>query len=150
MYEPVPGFYEPSHALKKEPILSSIFHFLRKFTSSLSFKISFYASFTMFIVLLAFAFHSIKTQERNMTERIIQGALRDSEVIEAAIWHGMMMNDRDVIREIIKAIGTRGPFEEIDLFDGKGILRFSSHGDTSELDAKKGPESLMRDVQRDT
>ena len=91
-------------------MFSNLARLFRKFARSLSFKLSFYAGLIVFLALLAFAYHSITSQEEHLRERMIQGAMRDSEVIKAAIWNGMMTKDREVIRQIVRAIGSRGGF----------------------------------------
>ncbi|MBM3302595.1 MAG: hypothetical protein FJY85_21920, partial [Deltaproteobacteria bacterium] len=102
-------------------------HLLMKFTSSLSFKLSFYAGLVMFLALLVFAYRSISTQEENLINRMVRGAVKDSEVIKAAIWNGMMTNDRKVIREILETIGKERDIEVINLYDGAGRLHYSSN-----------------------
>jgi len=120
---------------------------IRKFTRSLSFKLSFYAGLIMFVALLAFSYHSIYAQEKNLVNKIIQGALKDSEVIKAAIWNGMMRNDREVIREIVRAIGKQG-FEQINIYDGKGLLRYSSH-DVAEGHSAARAKALLEGITGD-
>src|SRR4030066_1918588 len=108
-------------------MLQNWIQLLKKFTHSLSFTISFYAGLIMFFALLAFAYHSITTQERHAINKMIQAALKDSEVIKAAVWEGMMTNDRRVIREIIKSIGAQAGFRELNIFDRQGTLHYASH-----------------------
>lgn len=103
----------------------------------------------MLAALLAFSYHSISTQEKNLVDKIIQGALKDSEVIKAAIWNGMMTNDRQVIREIVRAIGKRG-FEQINIYDAKGLLHYSSHdmaAGRSEARTKAMQEAIAGDTK---
>jgi len=107
-------------------MLKTAVKLITSFTHSLSFKLSFYAGLIMFLALLAFSYHSITAQEKNLVNKIIQGALKDSEVIKASIWNGMMSNDRQVIREIVRAVGSKG-FEGINIYDAKGALRYSSN-----------------------
>lgn len=103
--------------------------FLRKFTRSLSFKLSFYAGLLMFVAVVAFAYHTISGQEESLIQEKIDGARTESEVIKAAIWNGMMTKDRQVIREIVKAIGSREGFKEINIYDEKGVLHYTSEED---------------------
>jgi len=123
---------------------------LRKFVSSLGFKLSFYAGLLMLLVLLAFAYHSIKVQEENLTGRVIQGALKDSAVIKAALWHGMMTNDKQVIREIVRAVGTQSGVEEASIYDAKGIIRFSSSDRPGDENAGSPTDTLFRDMETNT
>ena len=80
----------------------------------------------MFLTVIAFAYHSIATQERNLVRASVEGALRDSEVIKAAIWNGMMTKDREVIRQIVQAIGKEEGFKGINIYDRDGVLHYTS------------------------
>ena len=110
-------------------MLKTATRFVTKFTRSLSFKLSFYTAFIMFLALLAFAYHSISAQEDNLITKMIQGALKDSEVIKAAIWNGMMTKDRAVIKQIVQTIGSQEGFKEINIYDAKGVLHYTSKPD---------------------
>ena len=131
-------------------MLQNWIQLLKKFTHSLSFKISFYAGLLMFIALISFAFQSIATQERHALNKMIQGALKDSEVIKAAVREGMMTNDRHVIKEIIKSIGALAGFREINIFDRQGALLYSSHAAKEKGAAAAKSDPLLRDVAADT
>ncbi|MGO9119793.1 MAG: ATP-binding protein [Desulfomonilaceae bacterium] len=131
-------------------MLQNSIQLLKKFTNSLSFKISFYTGLIMFFALLAFAYHSITNQEQHAINRVIQSALRDSEVIKAAVREGMMTNDRGVITEIIKSIGAQAGFKDINIFDNQGTLHYASHPVTEEVFSKLKYDPLLRDVAADT
>jgi histidine kinase len=127
-------------------MLKTATRFVTKFTRSLSFKLSFYTAFIMFLALLAFAYHSISAQEDNLIAKMIQGALKDSEVIKAAIWNGMMTKDREVIRQIVQTIGAQEGFREINIYDAKGVLHYTSKPDlvNKRLTQQKNP--LLEDI----
>ncbi|MDQ7782755.1 MAG: ATP-binding protein [Desulfomonilaceae bacterium] len=117
-------------------MLNILAHLLKKFTSSLSFKLSFYAGLIMFMALLAFSYHSILTHEQNLINRMIRGAVKDSGVIKAAIWNSMMTKDRELIRQILQAIVREENIEAINLYDGKGRLRYTSGSGSARLVAE--------------
>ncbi len=119
-------------------MLNIFAHLLKKFTSSLSFKLSFYAGLIMFMALLAFSYHSIFTHEQNLINRMIRGAVKDSGVIKAAIWNSMMTKDRELIRQILHAIVREENIEEINLYDAQGHLRYTSGSDL----ARSGAENV--------
>jgi len=131
-------------------MLKTATRFVTKFTRSLSFKLSFYTAFVMFLALLAFAYHSISAQEDNLITKMIQGALKDSEVIKAAIWNGMMTKDRAVIRQIVQTIGAQEGFKEINIYDAKGVLHYTSKADLAKerLFVRKNP--LLDDIGDNT
>ena len=131
-------------------MLKTATRFVTKFTRSLSFKLSFYTAFIMFLALLAFAYHSISAQEDNLITKMIQGALKDSEVIKAAIWNGMMTKDRAVIKQIVQTIGSQEGFKEINIYDAKGVLHYTSKPDLANerLAPQKNP--LLEDIGTNT
>lgn len=127
--------------------------FIRKFIASLSFKLSFFAGLITFVAVVAFAYQAISRQEQTLIQEKINGALKDSEVIEAAIWNGMMTKNREVIQQIVRAIGEKENFEEINIYDNKGVLHYTSNMDRAlSLDstsvALRNP--LLRDVAENT
>jgi histidine kinase len=131
-------------------MLRNSIQLLKKFTNSLSFKISFYAGLIMFFALLAFAYHSITDQEQRAIDRVIQGAFRDSEVIKAAVREGMMTDDRGAITEIVKSIGEQAGFKDVNIFDNQGTLHYASHPAQEEIFSKLKSDPLLRDVAADT
>ncbi len=103
-------------------------HPIKRFFFSLRFKLSFYVGFVMFLTIVAFAYHSVSVQQENLVNARVQEALKNSDVIKAAIWNGMMTKDRAVIREIVKAVGEQEGFKEINIYDQKGTLHYTSVG----------------------
>ena len=131
-------------------MLKTATRFVTKFTHSLSFKLSFYTAFIMFLALLAFAYHSISAQEDNLITKMIQGALKDSDVIKAAIWNGMMTKDRAVIRQIVQTIGSQEGFKEINIYDVKGILHYTSKPDLANERLTPPKNPLLDDIGANT
>jgi PAS domain S-box-containing protein len=131
-------------------MLKTATRFVTKFTRSLSFKLSFYTAFIMFLALLAFAYHSISAQEDNLITKMIQGALKDSDVIKAAIWNGMMTKDRAVIRQIVQTIGSQEGFKEINIYDVKGILHYTSKPDLANERLTPPKNPLLDDIGANT
>jgi PAS domain S-box-containing protein len=130
-------------------VLTAPFRFLHKFVTSLSFKLSFYAGLIMFLALLAFTFRSISTQEDSLIQERIKGALKDSEVIKAAIWNGMMTKDREGIRRIVEAVGSQGGFKEINIYDNKGVLHYTSNREKdSLLGLRVNDNPLLKDLEQ--
>ncbi len=103
-------------------------HPVKRFFFSLKFKLSFYVGFVMFLTIVAFAYHSVSVQEEHLVNARVQEALKNSEVIKAAIWNGMMTKDRAVIREIVQAVGEQEGFKQINIYDRNGRLHYTSVG----------------------
>ena len=125
-------------------------NWFNKFTHSLSFKLSFYAGLVMFLAIIVFSYQSISSQENNLISKMIQESLKDSEVVKAAIWNGMMTKDREVIRQIVKAIGEQERFKEISIYDNKGELHYSTKPITTTTQNDFASEPLMKDLRTDT
>jgi histidine kinase len=133
------------------PSWKSPIEFVRRFVTSLSFKLSFYAGLIMFLALLAFTFRSISTQEDSLVRERIKGALKDSEVIKAAIWNGMMTKDREVIRQIVEAVGKQEGFKEVNIYDQNGVLHYSSNKENgSRVGSRISDNPLIEDVAHNT
>ncbi len=115
-------------------------HIFSRFTHSLRFKLSFYAGLVVFFGIVIFTLHSINKQETNLINAQVQAALRDSEVVKAAIWNGMMTKDREVIRQIVRAIGKQEGFKAINIFDRTGKLHY-----TSKAEDKASPQRSAAD-----
>lgn len=130
-------------------MLDKLFVPLNKFTRSLSFKLSFYAGITMLIALLVFSYFFIRSQEETSTAKIIQEALKDSEVVKAAVWNGMMSNDREGIEKIVKTMSLHGEFKEINIYDAKGVLHYSSRSKFDRESYGASDNSLLRNIGTD-
>jgi len=114
-------------------MIRNLAHLLRRFTGSLRFKLSFYAGLVVFLTVTALTYHSISTQEEQLINARVRSATKDSEVIKAAIWNGMMTKDRDVIRQIVAAIGKQEGFKAINIYDRNGVLHYTSRPDAANV-----------------
>jgi sensor histidine kinase regulating citrate/malate metabolism len=108
-------------------MVKDVIHLLRRFVGTLRFKLSFYVGLVVFLTVVVFTYHSVSVQEQHLVDARVQAALKDSAVIKAAIWNGMMTKDREVIRQIVKAIGEQEGFKEINIYDWRGILHYTGN-----------------------
>jgi len=135
-------------------MLKTAVAFAEKITRSLRFKLSFYSGFVMFLTVVAFTYQSISVQEENLVKARVQAALKDSEVIKAAIWNGMMTKDREVIMQIVRTIGKHEDFKEINVYDRRGVLHYTSRYDADSLIGKEPIQGevnkLLWDLGNDT
>ncbi len=135
-------------------MLYRLVQLFRGFTGSLRFKLSFYAGLVMFLTVVAFTYHSISTQRNHLVNARVQSATKDSEVIKAAIWNGMMTKDREVIRQIVSAIGEQEGFKEINIYDRNGVLHYTSRPDKVGLIGTRisgePTRKLLRNIATDT
>jgi histidine kinase len=81
---------------------------------------------------------------------MIQGALKDSEVIKAAIWNGMMTKDREVIRQIVQTIGSQEGFKEINIYDARGVLHYTSKPNSAPERLTTRTNPLLEDIGANT
>ena len=123
-----------------------VFPAISKFTRGLSFKLSFYAAIIMLIAVLAFSYRSISSHEQSLIDKTVEQALKDSEVIKAAIWKGMMTNDREVIRETLQTLEIHGGFKQINVYDSKGMLHYSSRAAFAAKIADPVANPLLQDI----
>ncbi len=128
-------------------MLKNAIQFLKKFTRSLSFKLSFYAGFVMFLALLVFSYQTISSQKTNLIDRVVQDSVRASEVIKAAIKNRMMTKQRGIVRQIVNAMGMTEGFEEINIYDQRGALYYSSRPIQSQIPKDISHDSLLKDVK---
>ncbi len=130
-------------------MFGNIISYLKGFTRSLSFKLSFYVGLAVFLAIIAFAYRSISVQERQLIGKIIEESSRDSEVIKAAIWNGMMTKDREVIKQIVNTIGANEGFKDINIYDHAGKLHYSSRNvDDGTVSAHANP--LLTNLANET
>ncbi len=73
--------------------------------------------------------------------------MKDSEVIKAAIWNGMMTKERGVIRQIINAIGLTEGFKEINIYDQKGVLHYTSRQIKTPVQTDGFDDPLLNDLK---
>jgi len=73
--------------------------------------------------------------------------MKDSEVVKAAIWNGMMTKERGVIRQIINAIGLTEGFKEINIYDQKGVLHYTSRQIKTPVQVDVSEEPLLNDLK---
>lgn len=102
----------------------------------------------LFAVIIA-AYHFISTQEETSTRRIVEEAFKDSEVVKSAVWNGMMINDREGIKKIIKAISLQEGFREINIYDSKGTLHYTSKSKLDRDSYGASDNSLLKDIATD-
>jgi len=126
-------------------MLFQMTHFFRRFLGSLRFKLSFYAGVVLFIAVVVFALHSTFTQEKDLVNARVQGALKVSAVIKAAIWNGMMTKNREGIREIIKTIAEQEGFTEINIYDRTGVEHYTS-GPSPTTNVNQVENPLLKDL----
>ena len=73
--------------------------------------------------------------------------MKDSEVVKAAIWNGMMTKERGVIRQVIGAIGLTEGFKEINIYDQKGVLHYTTRQMKTPVQVDVSNEPLLDDLK---
>ena len=101
----------------------------------------------MFLALLVFAYQTISSQETNLIDRTVQDSVRASEVIKAAIRNRMMTKQRGIVRQIVNAMGSTEGFKEINIYDQRGALYYSSIPIQSQIPKDISHDSLLKDLK---
>ena len=87
-----------------------------------------------FILLLSigiFAYVSIASQKKQLTDEVLRGALRISETVRRSTRNDMLRNLREDLHQMINTIGQQEGLEKIRVFNKEGKIMFSS--DKSEI-----------------
>lgn len=101
----------------------------------------------MLLALLIFSYHTISSQETSLIKKAVRESVKDSEVIKAAIWNGMMTKERGVIRQIINAIGLTEGFKEINIYDQKGVLHYTTRQIKTPVQMDGFDDPLLNDLK---
>ncbi len=79
----------------------------------------------VFLLTLVFTLYSLKIQEAHLIKAKQEEAVKESEIIKAALWNGMMTKDREAITQIVQKIGQHSVFSRINIYDWNGRLHYS-------------------------
>lgn len=108
----------------------NMFNVVRKYffrmSRSLAFKISFSMGLLTFAAIAFFAYHIIQTQDRQLTEQIIQEAARFSETVTRSTKWSMLHYQPESIQAIIDTVGDQDGIEKLRIFNKEGLIMYSS------------------------
>ncbi len=80
----------------------------------------------MFLAILAFTYRSINALEERLIQRRANEAMRDSKIVKAAIWNGMMTKNRQLIHETLRTVALEDDLAQITIFDRDGVVHYYS------------------------
>jgi sensor histidine kinase regulating citrate/malate metabolism len=99
--------------------------FISRFGRSLAFKISFSIGLIVFLAIAVFAYNIIRTQERQLTEQVIQDAARFSETVTRSTKWSMLHYQTESIQAIIDTVGDQEGIEKLRIFNKEGQIMYS-------------------------
>jgi sensor histidine kinase regulating citrate/malate metabolism len=82
-----------------------------------------------FILILSigiFAYVSIASQKKQLTNEVMRGAIRISETVRRSTRYDMLRNSSEDVHQIIETIGQQKGLEKIRVFNKDGKIMFST------------------------
>lgn len=101
-----------------------------KLFSKLSVKLFLVTSLVLIIVFSVYTYLTVKNIEEGYIANYKQNAYNISDVIKRSTRHGMLLNKREDVYEIIKTIGNEPGVKTIRIYNKQGVISYSS--DTTE------------------
>jgi len=101
---------------------------LRRWTFSLSLKLSVCLIGSLLVVFGLIGYRHIRLHERDLQELTITSAERIADIIKNSTRYSMMRNQRDAVFQIIQTIGHEPGISKIRIFNQDGSIRYSTDG----------------------
>ena len=111
---------------------------IRRWTYSLSLKLSFYLIGALLVVFGLLGFQLIRLHERNLESLTFDSAERIADIIKSGTRYGMLKNHRDEVHQTIQTIGAEPGISKIRIYNQDGSIRYSTDGSEigSQVDKK--------------
>jgi len=111
---------------------------IRKWTYSLSLKLSFCLIGALLVVFGLLGFQLIRLHERNLESLTFDSAERIADIIKSGTRYGMLKNHRDEVHQTIQTIGAEPGISKIRIYNQDGSIRYSTDGSEigSQVDKK--------------
>jgi two-component system NtrC family sensor kinase len=93
---------------------------------SLGVRLFVWLSAIMLVGFAAYALVSVRAAERDWRDLVSQGALRGSEIIRGSTRHAMLLNRKEEVTEIIRAIGALPGVRGVRIYDKQGTIIVSA------------------------
>jgi two-component system, NtrC family, sensor kinase len=98
-----------------------------KLTRTIAFKLFLLIVTVQTIILAALTFASIRVQQSNLMDHVVQSAVRVSDIIARSTRHSMMMNQKEDVHQIIASLGGEPGIAGIRIYNKQGVVVFGTN-----------------------
>ncbi len=98
-----------------------------KFAHTIAFKLFLLIVTVQTIILAALTYASIRVQQSNLMEHVVQSAVRVSDMIARSTRHSMMLNQKEDVHQIITSLGGEPGIAGIRIYNKQGVVIFGTN-----------------------
>ena len=98
-----------------------------KFTHTIAFKLFLVTVTVQTLILAALTFASIRVQQSNLMDHVVQSAVRVSDMIARSTRHSMMLNQKEDVHQIIASVGGEPGIAGIRIYNKQGVVAFGTN-----------------------
>ncbi len=98
-----------------------------KLTHTIAFKLFLVTVTVQTLILAALTFASIRVQQSNLMDHVVQSAVRVSDMIARSTRHSMMLNQKEDVHQIIAAVGGEPGIAGIRIYNKQGVVAFGTN-----------------------
>jgi len=98
-----------------------------KLTRTIAFKLFLLTITVQTLILAALTFASIRVQQSNLMEHVVQSAVRVSDIIARSTRHSMMLNQKEDVHQIIASLGGEPGIAGIRIYNKQGVVAFGTN-----------------------
>ena len=98
-----------------------------KFTRTIAFKLFLVTVTVQTLILAALTYASIRVQQSNLMEHVVQSAVRVSDMIARSTRHSMMLNQKEDVHQIIASLGGEPGIAGIRIYNKQGVVAFGTN-----------------------
>jgi two-component system NtrC family sensor kinase len=119
----------------------AMFRRIKKWTYSLSLKLSFCLIGSILVVFGLVGFQLIRMHERHLESLTFDSADRIADIIKSGTRYGMLKNHRDEVYQTIQTIGAEPGINKIRIYAQDGSIRYSTQRDEMGTQVDKNAEA---------
>ncbi len=98
-----------------------------RLTRTIAFKLFLLIVTVQTLILAALTFASIRVQQSNLMEQVVQSAVRVSDMIARSTRHSMMLNQKEDVHQIIASLGGEPGIAGIRIYNKQGVVAFGTN-----------------------
>lgn len=112
-------------------------------TQSIAFKLFLVITLVQTVILGLLTIATIRVQESNLMENVMQSAGRVSDLIARSTRHSMMLNRKEDVHEIIASLGTQPGIDGIRIYNKAGEVIFGTTAADLHTSVNKNAEACV-------